>query len=59
MPGRLTKDIDIAVRREDLANIARAAAALGFEHRHVAGVDMLVEARAPSARRAVHLIFGG
>ena len=57
--GRLTKDIDIAVRREDLEKIARAAEAFGFEHRHVAGVDMLVQAQAPSARRAVHLVFSG
>ena len=57
--GRLTKDIDIAVRREDLQKIAEAAAQFGFQHRHVAGVDMLVQANAPSARRAVHLIFAG
>jgi hypothetical protein len=57
--GRLTKDIDIAVRRDDLEKIARAAEPFGFAHRHVAGVDMLVEAHAPSARRAVHLIFAG
>lgn len=57
--GRLTKDIDIAVRREDLARIAEAAKAFGMELRHVAGVDMLVRADQPSARRAVHLVFSG
>jgi hypothetical protein len=57
--GRLTKDIDIAVRREDLANIARAAEPFGLQHRHIAGVDMLVQAGKSSARRAVHLVFAG
>ena len=57
--GRLTKDIDIAVRREDLERIANAAQTFGFEHHHVSGVDMLVQSGKPSARRAVHLIFAG
>lgn len=57
--GRLTKDIDILVRREDLPRIAEAAEAVGLEYRHVAGVDMLVQKGKPSARRAVHMIFEG
>jgi hypothetical protein len=57
--GRLTKDIDIVVRREDLEAIAKAVAPFGLEHRHAAGVDMLVQTGSPSARRAVHMIFGG
>jgi hypothetical protein len=50
--GRLTKDIDIALRREDLPRIAKAAEAFGLQYRHVAGVDMLVQTAEPSARRA-------
>jgi hypothetical protein len=57
--GRLTKDIDIAVRREDLDRIAQSAARFGMELRHVAGIDMLVHQDQPSARRAVHLVFSG
>jgi hypothetical protein len=57
--GRLTKDIDITVRREDLTAIARAVEPFGLQYRHVAGVDMLVQAGQPSARRAVHMIFSG
>jgi hypothetical protein len=57
--GRLTRDIDIAVRREDLDRIAKAAQPFGLEPRHAAGIDMLVEAGKPSARSAVHLIFAG
>ena len=57
--GRLTKDIDIAVRREDLQKIAKAAEPFGLRYRHAAGVDMLVQTEEPSARRAVHLVFTG
>ena len=57
--GRLTRDIDIAVRREDLMKIAGAAEPFGFRYRHVAGIDMLVRADKPSVRRAVHLVFAG
>jgi hypothetical protein len=57
--GRLTKDIDILVRREDLPRIAEAAESVGLEYRHAAGVDMLVQKGQPSARRAVHMILAG
>jgi hypothetical protein len=57
--GRLTRDIDIVVRRQDLEKIAEAAKEFGLEHRHVAGTDMLVQAAGPSARRSVHLVFAG
>jgi hypothetical protein len=57
--GRLTRDIDIAVRREDLERIAKAAEPFGLKYRHAAGMDMLVQAGEPSARRAVHLVFAG
>lgn len=55
--GRLTRDIDILVRREDVERIARAVEPFGLQYRHVAGIDMLVQTGEPSARRAVHLIF--
>jgi hypothetical protein len=57
--GRLTRDIDITVRREDLDAIAKAVEPFGLQYRHVAGVDMLVQTGQPSARRAVHMIFSG
>ena len=49
--GRLTKDIDIAVRREDLPRIIQAVEPFGLEFRHTPGVDMLVQKGQPSARR--------
>jgi hypothetical protein len=57
--GRLTRDIDIAVRREDLDRIVEAVKPLGLEYRHPAGVDMLVQTIDPTAKRAVHLVFTG
>jgi len=57
--GRLTKDIDIAVRRADLNKISKAAESFGFQYRHVAGEDLLAPADQPSVRRAVHLVFAG
>jgi hypothetical protein len=57
--GRLTRDVDIVIRRQDLEKIAEAAKNFGLEHRHVAGTDMLVQTAGPSVRRAVHLVFAG
>ncbi len=60
-PGRarMTEDVDIAVRRSDLKRIEEAAGRHGFKYRHVAGVDMLMDADKPRAADAVHLIFVG
>ena len=57
--GRLTKDIDILVRRTDVQQIRKAVEPYGLKYRHVAGTDMLVQVGEPSARRAVHLVFSG
>ena len=59
MAARLTRDIDVAIDRKDLEAIAEATRPLGFRYRHVAGVDMLVDAEAPKAHSAVHLVFIG
>jgi hypothetical protein len=55
--GRLTRDIDIVVRGEDLPKIVQAVEPFGLLHRHVAGMDMLVQAGEPTAPRAVHLLL--
>ena len=57
--GRLTDDVDAAVNRSDLDAIIRAAEAAGFKYRHVAGVDMLLDAKKPKAKSAIHLVFIG
>jgi hypothetical protein len=57
MKARSTRDVDAAVDRSDLPRIAAAAEQAGFQFRHVAGVDMLVDAESPSAKSAIHLVF--
>jgi hypothetical protein len=58
-PGkaRMTQDVDVAVNRADLTKIAAAAERHGFQYRHAAGLDMLVDAAHPRASTAIHLIF--
>jgi hypothetical protein len=55
--GRSTEDVDIAVDRSQLLQIAEAAERFRFRYRHVAGVDMLVDAELPRASTAVHMVF--
>jgi hypothetical protein len=57
MAARLTRDIDVAIDRADLDAIIEATRPFGFRYRHAAGVDMLVDAEAPKAHSAVHLVF--
>lgn len=57
LAARLTKDVDLAIDRADLGRIVNAVRPVGLEYRHVAGVDMLVDAAEPKARSAVHLVF--
>jgi hypothetical protein len=59
LAARMTRDIDLAVDRRDLDRIAEAVRPYGFALRHVAGIDMLVDAAKPSARSAVHLVMAG
>ena len=59
LAARLTKNVDLAVRRVDLPRIAEAVRGLGLEHRPVGGVDMLLDSVAPKARSGVHLLFAG
>lgn len=47
------------MRREDLEKIARAPAVFGVQYRHAAGAGMLVLAKEPSGRKAIHLVFSG
>src|SRR6266849_3691817 len=57
MAARLTRDIDVAIDRADLDAIVEATRPFRFRYRHAAGVDMLVDAEAPKAHSAVHLLF--
>jgi hypothetical protein len=55
--GRLTADVDAGILREHLPAAIAAGEKAGWIYRHVAGVDMLVDAEQPRARSAVHLVF--
>ena len=57
--GRFTRDVDIVLRREDLARATAALVAVGFHYRHSAGMDMFLDGPGAKARDAVHVIFAG
>jgi hypothetical protein len=57
--ARVTSDVDAGIERADLPRVIEAAKKGGFRFRHVAGIDMLVDADKPRAHSAVHLIFVG
>src|SRR3982074_833909 len=56
MAARLTRDFDLAIDRNDLDAIIAATRPFGFRYKHAAGVDMLVDADAPKAHSAIHLL---
>ena len=56
---RNTRDVDILLRRDDLAAAERALAPAGFVHRHAAGIDMFLDGPEAKARDAVRVRFAG
>jgi hypothetical protein len=56
---RNTQDVDILLRRSDLAAATAALSAAGFVYRHVAGIDMFLDGQGAKARDAVHVVFAG
>ncbi len=54
---RNTQDVDILIRRADLAAATAALEAAGFVYRHAAGVDMFLDGPGAKARDAVHVVF--
>jgi hypothetical protein len=56
---RNTKDVDLLVRREDLARVVEVLESVGFVHQNVAGVDLFLDGPEGSVRSAVHLVFAG
>ena len=63
--ARNTRDVDILLRRADLAAAETALARAGFVHRRVArlgqpgGMDMFLDGPEASVREAIHIIFAG
>ena len=56
---RNTQDVDILLRRSDLAAAAAALERAGFIRRHVAGMEMFLDGPDAKARDAVHVILAG
>lgn len=56
---RNTQDVDLLVRRSDMDRISTALEAVGFVHRHSAGIDMFLDGPQAKARDAVHVLFAG
>ena len=59
LAARLTKDVDVALRRDQLGAIRAVVESHGFTYRHVAGVNMFLDAKDPRPRSAVHVVFVG
>ncbi|MGA3066011.1 MAG: hypothetical protein ABSF29_04105 [Tepidisphaeraceae bacterium] len=56
---RNTQDVDILLRRSDLAAAAGALEKAGFIRRHVAGMDIFLDGPDAKVRDAVHVLMAG
>ena len=56
---RNTTDVDILLRRTDLAAAIAALNAAGFVHRHLSGLDVFLDGPGGKVRDAVHIVFAG
>lgn len=54
---RNTKDVDILIRRTDLANCIQAMEAAGFTHEKSFGVDLFLDGPETKPSQGVHLLF--
>lgn len=54
---RNTRDVDVLLRRDDVAAAGAALAAAGFHHRHVAGIDVFLDGAEGKVRDGVHVVF--
>ena len=54
---RNTQDVDIVLRRADLAAARGALERAGFVYRHAASIDMFLDGPDAKARDAVHIVF--
>ncbi|MGC8639387.1 MAG: hypothetical protein ACP5XB_05855 [Isosphaeraceae bacterium] len=56
---RNTKDVDLLIRRGDMARVIDTLQSVGFIYQNVAGVDLFLDGPEGSVRSAVHLVFAG
>ncbi|MES2461824.1 MAG: hypothetical protein V4671_14665 [Armatimonadota bacterium] len=56
---RNTQDVDVLIRRTDLARVIPVLGSAGFVYRHVGGMDVFLDGPNAKVRDAVHLVFSG
>lgn len=56
---RITRDVDLLIRRENFEAAKVALAAAGFVYRHVAGLDVFLDSPSAKPRDAVQIVFAG
>ena len=56
---RTTRDVDLMIRREDLASVRGVLEPLGFVYRHVAGMDVFLDGPESKIGSGVHIVFSG
>lgn len=56
---RNTQDVDVLVRRKDMAEVIASLEKSGFIYRHVAGMDVFLDGPDAKVRDAVHIVFAG
>lgn len=56
---RNTPDINILIRRADLAAVRAALEGAGFFYRHINSIDMFLDGPGAKARDAVHILMAG
>jgi hypothetical protein len=56
---RNTKDVDLLIRRKDLAPAANAPQSVGFIHQYVNGIDLFLDGPQGSLRSAIHVVYAG
>lgn len=56
---RNTRDVDVLIRRADLAGAVRALETVGFVYKHVGGMDVFLDGPDAKVRDAVHIVFAG
>jgi hypothetical protein len=56
---RITRDVDILLRRTDWPAAVAAMERAGFIHRHVHDMDLFLDGVDAKARDAVHVVFAG
>jgi hypothetical protein len=54
---RATRDVDLLVRRSDLAQISRIFAGMGFRQEDLRRLVLFIDPREPSRRSGVHLVW--